>query len=78
MDIRPVAADLFNAKRRTDRQADVKKLIVTFRNFVNAPKNLLLKKDNVFTNFVLWLCYLINKTFTNSVTCHYNTLIEHT
>jgi len=42
MDIRPVAAELFSAKRQTDGQADIKKPIVAFRNFVNAPKNLLL------------------------------------
>jgi hypothetical protein len=35
MRIRLVTAQLFNA----DGQADVTKLTVTFRNFVNAPKN---------------------------------------
>jgi len=32
---RPVGAELFHADRRTDTT----KLIVAFRNFVNAPKN---------------------------------------
>jgi len=35
MKIRPVGAELFHANRRTD----MTKLIVTFRNFANAPKN---------------------------------------
>jgi hypothetical protein len=35
MKIRPVGAELFHAERRTD----MTKLIVTFRNFANAPKN---------------------------------------
>jgi hypothetical protein len=52
MDIRPVAADLFGAKTQTDVQAKIKKLIVAFRNFVNSPKNLLRKMDNVLTKFV--------------------------
>ena len=42
MKIRPVGAELFHADRRTDREADrwtdMKKLIVAFRNFENAPK----------------------------------------
>jgi hypothetical protein len=36
MKMRPVGAKLFNADRRTDRQA---KRIVAFRNFGNARKN---------------------------------------
>jgi hypothetical protein len=34
MKIRPVGAELFHA----DGQTDMTKLILTFRNFVNAPK----------------------------------------
>jgi len=30
--------DLFHAYRRTDRQTDMTKLIVAFRNFANASK----------------------------------------
>jgi len=37
MKIRPVGAE-FGAVRRTDRQTDMTKLIVAFRNFANAPK----------------------------------------
>jgi len=33
-----MGADLFLADRQTDRQTDVTQLIVTFRNFANAPK----------------------------------------
>ena len=47
MKSRPVGAELFHADgrtdgrtdRQTDRQTDVTKLMATFRNFVNAPKN---------------------------------------
>ena len=35
--IRPVGAELFHADGQTERQTT--KLIVAFRNFVNAPKN---------------------------------------
>jgi hypothetical protein len=38
MTIRPVGAELFHAEGRTDRQTDMTKLIVAFRNFANAPK----------------------------------------
>ena len=34
---RPVGAELFHAGGRTDRRKDMTKLIVTFRNFANAP-----------------------------------------
>jgi len=37
--IRPVQAESFHADGRTDRQTDMTKLIVTFRNFPNALKN---------------------------------------
>jgi len=42
MEFLPVGAELFLAEgrtdRRTDRQADMTKLIVAFRNFAKAPK----------------------------------------
>ena len=40
MKIRPVGAELSHADGRTDRQNTMTKLIVTFRKFANAPKNL--------------------------------------
>jgi hypothetical protein len=39
MKIRPVGAELLHADGRTDRQKDMTKLIVTFHNVANAPKN---------------------------------------
>jgi hypothetical protein len=39
MKIVPVAAELLHADERTGGQTDITKLIVTFRNFVNTPKN---------------------------------------
>ena len=39
MNFRPVGAELFHAGGRTDRQTDMAKVIVSFRNFANAPKN---------------------------------------
>jgi hypothetical protein len=41
MKIRPVIADMFHAEGQTEGQTDMKKLIVTFRNFADAPKLLL-------------------------------------
>jgi len=47
MKIRPVGAELFHADRWTDGwtdgQIDMTKLIVAFRNFVNAPTNVTAK-----------------------------------
>ena len=33
----PVGAELFHAERQTDRQTDMTKLLVAFRNFASAP-----------------------------------------
>jgi len=38
MKIRPVAVDLFHTDRQADRQTDLTKQIVAFRNFTNAPE----------------------------------------
>ena len=38
MKIRPVGAELLHANGQTDRQTDMTKQIVAFRNFANAPK----------------------------------------
>ena len=38
MKIRPVGDELCHVGGRTDRQADMTKLIVNFRNFAKAPK----------------------------------------
>ena len=39
MKICPMGLELFHADRQTDRQTDVTKQIVAFRNFANTPKN---------------------------------------
>jgi len=39
MKIRPVGAKLFREDGRMDRWTDMTKLVVAFRNFTNAPKN---------------------------------------
>jgi hypothetical protein len=39
MKIRPLGAKLFHADAWADRQTDMTKLIVTFHNFANVPKN---------------------------------------
>jgi hypothetical protein len=38
MKIRPVVAEFFHAKEQAERRTDMKKLIVTFCNFSEAPK----------------------------------------
>jgi hypothetical protein len=40
--IRSVRAEFLLADRRTDRETNMAKLVVDFRNFANAPKNALL------------------------------------
>ena len=37
--MRTLGAELFYADGQTDRRRDMTKLIVTFRNFANSPKN---------------------------------------
>jgi len=37
--IPPLVAELFHTDRQTDRQTDMMKPTVSFRNFVNAPNN---------------------------------------
>ena len=61
MKIRPVGADMFHAGGRTDgvtdcqtegrteRETDMTKLTVAFRNFANAPKNTLFNKTSLYT-----------------------------
>jgi hypothetical protein len=55
MEIRPVEAELFHAARRTDMM----KLIVAFRNFVNAPRKIIADCQKFFQNperfCTLWL-----------------------
>ena len=46
MKIRSVEAELFHADGRTYGRRDMTKLIVAFRNFVNAPKKPLMKVVN--------------------------------
>ena len=47
MKIRPVAAELFNEGGQTDRQTDMTKLMVAFRNYTNAPKNEMVCVSNI-------------------------------
>ena len=42
MKIRLVGAELFHADRGQDRQTNMPKLVVAFRNFANAPKRSLM------------------------------------
>ena len=37
--MRPVGADLFHANCQTDKQADMRKVIVAFRNFLDVTKS---------------------------------------
>ena len=39
MKIRLMAAKLLHVNKQKDRETDMTKLIVAFRNFANAPKN---------------------------------------
>ena len=55
--IRSVGAELFYAIRQTDGHTDITKLIVTFRNFTIAPKNV--QKPLICTS-----------SYTGIYTCH--------
>jgi len=54
--IRPVGVQLFYADGRTDGQTDVTKIIVTFRNFANAPK----RHTRTHTHQYRYMCVLIH------------------
>jgi hypothetical protein len=45
MKTRSVGVELFRAAGRTDRQTDMTRLIVAFRNFANAPKKKCYRND---------------------------------
>jgi hypothetical protein len=40
----PVGAEVFHTSRRADKLTDMRKLIVTFRNFANAPKKQIIRQ----------------------------------
>jgi len=67
--IHPVGAELFHAVRctdgRTDEQTVMTKLIVTFRNFVNVPKNLFKKCHQPRDNFLKDKKCLLAESHTN-------------
>jgi hypothetical protein len=48
--ILPVGTELFHAEGRSDRQTDMTKLIVAFRNFANAPTTIELLEILTFLN----------------------------
>ena len=52
--IRPVGAKLFHAERRTD----ITKLIVGFRNFVNAPNKMTVDQIYISANIILTTCQM--------------------
>ena len=71
MKLCPVEAELFHADRWTNRRTDMSKLIVAFRNFVNAPKNEYKVRHVNNIQFILYntfLCTAINMTSYESTT----------
>ena len=48
MKVRPFGAELFHGQKdgHTDRQTDMEKLIVAFRNFSNEPNKQMNKRDH--------------------------------
>jgi hypothetical protein len=57
MKIRSVVTELFNADgRQIDRQTDMTKLVVSFRNFANAPKINFLPHKNISTSYQKFVC----------------------
>jgi hypothetical protein len=51
MKIHPVGSELLQADRQTNRQVDIRKLIVAYHNFMKAPKN--------YPNFILIVNFTI-------------------
>jgi hypothetical protein len=67
MKIRPLGAELFHADGQTDRQAW---LSYTFHNFVNAPKNIIIKIQISYTELPKSL-YQIIQVYTNLTLCEH-------
>jgi hypothetical protein len=70
MKFHPVEAELFHVDRRTDgrtdRQTDMTKLIITFRNFTNMPKDVFKKCYQPRGNFLKdKKCCVLAKSHTN-------------
>jgi hypothetical protein len=59
----PFCGSLVVPFRRMDRQTDMMKLIVAFRNFVNAPKNRVAKPCAIETSLVLCCAVLMVHTY---------------
>jgi len=53
VNILPLAAELFHADGRTDREIDMTKVIITFRNFSNLQQ----KKMNILDGAGVWSMY---------------------
>jgi hypothetical protein len=81
MKIRQVGAELLHA----DRQTDMTKLTVVFRNFANAPKKVGLKRKRPYPHILIYVLWgpSINEIFTGkgnyeaSNRCKYNTFIYY-
>jgi len=58
MKIRPVGAKLFH----TDRSTEMTQLIVAFRNFENAPKNMSLKRKTILPKIYVPDCIVIKES----------------
>ena len=58
MKIRPVGAELFH----TDRRTEMTKLIVAFRNFENARKNMSLKHKIILLNVHVTDCIVMKES----------------
>jgi len=52
VNILPVAAELFHSDRQTDRQTDMTKTIITFRNFSNLQKKNILDGAGVSSMYI--------------------------
>ena len=63
INIRRVDAELFRAGGRTDRQTDMTKLTVAFRNYANAPEqtNAVCEKSHCVVSAIPLLGSLYNK-----------------
>jgi hypothetical protein len=58
METHPLGTRLLHASGDQDRQTDMKKLIVGFRNFAKAPKNIQARYIHIYLYFVLLEMFL--------------------
>jgi hypothetical protein len=69
MKIRPVGAELFHVDRRADGRTDMTRVVVAFRSFSKAPKNVTKNDQNCIYRFVNFYWLKNSQVLADSGTC---------